>query len=127
MDDVLLRIVLERLDGAGLPGEVEALVLAACDGAEGLAAVLGGHAVAKTVGEPAAASGDPAGAYLGVGRGGGLSRHRAAGGARACPWARADAGGRQERVGQVELRRGARAAADQGQPPLEPAQRGLEG
>src|SRR5206468_358594 len=107
MDDVLLRIVLERLDDAGLPREVETLVLAACDGVEGLAAALGGQTVGRDAAEPAAGTGDPARGLPWVGGGGGLSRHRARSGARAQPWAWADPGSREERVGQVELRRGA--------------------
>src|SRR6266536_3534301 len=65
MDDVLLRIVLDRLDEAGLPDGVESLVLAACDGVEQLTAALGGEVVGPTVIETAGRVVEPAGAYLG--------------------------------------------------------------
>ncbi len=64
MNDELLALVLEALDGSGLDDRVADLVLAACDGSEALDAALGGAAVERP--DVAAALDDAAapGAYL---------------------------------------------------------------
>jgi hypothetical protein len=47
MNEELYSLVLDRLENAGLPGEVEAVILAACEGPEELANHLGGRGPAS--------------------------------------------------------------------------------
>lgn len=65
MDDTLLDLVLQRLDDDGIPADITDVLLAACDGDEQLADVLGGSALARPESTPAeSAHSEPAGAYL---------------------------------------------------------------
>ena len=64
MDDALLDIVLGRLDRVPLEQEAERLLLAACDGDDGLAAELLGEKREEPANRLGRADADPAGAYL---------------------------------------------------------------
>lgn len=64
MDDVLLDLVLARLDRFRLPGEAVSLLLAACEGDASLAARLSGHDAPDTGRDAERTAAEPAGAYL---------------------------------------------------------------
>ena len=64
MDDVLLDLVLERLDKTPLKEEAAALLLAACEGEASLVAQLSGDSSAVPDHRGVSAAAEPAGAYL---------------------------------------------------------------
>jgi hypothetical protein len=64
MDDVLLGIVLRRLEEFPLPEQATDLLLAALDGDESLSAQLGGQAQPRSKATDITTAPTPAGAYL---------------------------------------------------------------
>ena len=113
VDQQLEAIVLSRLetDQAG-KAVWAALVLGAMEGQSALEALLDGHTRPSPDASVARAVAPlPTGVYLGRDHGRGLPWRGPARHPRAAARARAHAGGRPERVGQVELRRGARGGA----------------
>ena len=127
MNDELLALVLEALDGSGLDDGVADLVLAACDGGEALDAALGGAAVERPA-VAAALDGEAApGAYLAGLEVEGFRGIGPRGDARPRAGPGPDAGRRAQRLGQVELRRGPRDPADRRELALGASLEGLEG
>src|SRR5580704_8265123 len=109
MDDVLLGIVLERLEKDPLADEATDLLLAAFESEESLSAQLSGQATARPSADVAGvAPREPAGAHL---QSLTVSGFRGISDVAAAARPRADRGRRAHRQRQVELRRGAGGTA----------------